>query len=100
VETTIDTAVDEAKAKGVPTFADAEVRAYVDTYETFIADYKNAVENKDLIAFAGLVSKGQDLADESKAMMTKLKGAELEKFTAYITAKSAEVQELAKEIMP
>jgi len=98
VETPVVAETPETPATGAPTFADADVQAYVDSYESYIAEYKKVVESKDMAAFAGLSTKGQELATKSQAAMTKLKGEDLEKFTTYMTAKSTEMQELAAKM--
>jgi len=84
---------------GVPSFSDTDVQAYVDSYESYIADYKKAAESKDMTAFADLGKKGQDLAAKAQEVMGKLTGADAEKLTTYMTKKGKELQEYSKKIL-
>ena len=84
---------------GAPSFSDSDVQAYVDSYESYIADYKKAVESKDMTAFADLGKKGQDLATKAQEVSGKITGADAEKLTTYMTAKAEELQELTKKMM-
>ncbi len=85
---------------GVPTFSDADVTAYVQAYEEYIATYKKAVESKDMSKMAELGTKGQDLAAKGAAASQKLATTpeEAKKLADYMTAKSAEVMELSKKL--
>lgn len=97
------TAIDENSssdsATGTPSFSDSDVQAYVDAYESYMEDYANAVESKDMGAFTALASKGQDLATKAQEISGKVTGTDAEKLTAYMTKKAKEVQELAKKMM-
>ena len=84
---------------GVPNFSDADVQAYVDSYESYMADYKKAVESKDMTAFATLGQKGQDLAAKAQEVTGKLTGADAEKLTAYMTKKGEELTAYAAKMM-
>ena len=79
------------------TFEDADVQAFVDSYEEYMNDYKDAIESKDMQAFSDLSTQGQDLAVQAQAAAGKLEGSDLEKFNAYITKKTEEATELAMQ---
>ena len=84
---------------GVPTFADADVNAFVKAYEDYVAAYKAAAESKDMTKFAELGKQGQDLAAKSTAAMQKIAAnpEENKKLTDYLTAKAAEIMEYSKK---
>ncbi|MGY3793000.1 hypothetical protein [uncultured Aquimarina sp.] len=84
---------------GVPSFSDQKVQEYVDSYEAYIEEYKKAVESKDMTAFASLGQKGQELGTKAQEVMGNLSGDDVKKLNDYMTAKSAELQELSKKLM-
>lgn len=86
----------ESAVDGVPNFSDSDVQAYVNAYEEYMAEYKKIAESKDMTAFAGLSEKGQKLATKAQEISGKLSGEDAEKWTAYMTEKSKEMQEYAK----
>ncbi len=85
---------------GVPTFSDADVTAYVKSYEDYIAVYKKAADSKDMSKLAELGKMGQDLAAKATAASQKLatNPADAKKLADYMTAKSAEIMELTKKL--
>jgi hypothetical protein len=85
---------------GVPTFADADVNAYVQSYEDYIATYRKAAETKDMSKLAELGTKGQDLATKGTAAAQKLANnpEDAKKLADYMNAKAAELQELTKKL--
>jgi hypothetical protein len=99
--TTDNPPADNTSNTGVPTFADADVQAYVNSYEEYIATYKKAVEGKDMAKMADLGKMGQDLAAKGTAAAQKLAASpeDAKKLSDYMMAKSAEVTELAKKLM-
>lgn len=84
---------------GVPSFSDQKVQEYVDSYEAYIEEYKKVVESKDMTAFASLGQKGQELGTKAQEVMGNLSGDDVKKLNDYMTAKSAELQELSKKLM-
>jgi len=84
---------------GTPNFSDADVQDYVDAYESYLEDYKKAVESKDMTAFAALATKGQDLATKAQEVSGKLSGTDAQKLSAYMTKRAEELQELSKKMM-
>lgn len=88
----------EEASSDVPKFDNADVQAYVDAYEKYMADYKAIVENKDMTKMAELGTKAQDLATKGQEAMKKLSGDDVKKLTDYMTKKSTEAQELAKKL--
>lgn len=87
----------EASA-GVPTFSNADVQAYVNSYEEYINLYKEAVDKKDMSKMQELATKGQELATKGQEAMGKLTGDDVKKFTDYTTAKAKEIQDLAMKL--
>jgi hypothetical protein len=89
-----------AATSGVPTFKDADVTAYVQSYEDYIAAYKKAVEGKDMGKMAELGKMGQDLATKGTAAAQKLATSpdDAKKLADYMMAKSAEIMELSKKL--
>jgi hypothetical protein len=85
---------------GVPSFKDADVSAYVKSYEDYIAMYKKAVEGKDMGKMAELGKMGQDLAAKGTAAAQKLAASpeDAKKLADYMTAKASEVMELTKKL--
>ncbi len=86
-------------SSGTPNFSNSDVQEYVNMYETYIEDYKKAVESKDMNAFATLGQKGQELATKGQEAMSKLSGADVQKLTDYMTKKAKEMQELSQKMM-
>jgi hypothetical protein len=85
---------------GVPTFADADVNAFVQAYEEYVNAYKAAAESKDMSKFAELGTKGQDLSTKAVAASQKLAATpdEAKKLSDYLTAKAAEITEYSKKL--
>lgn len=88
----------EETSSDVPKFDNADVQAYVDAYEKYMADYAAIVESKDMTKMAELGTKAQDLATKGQEAMKKLSGDDVKKLTDYMTKKGQEVQELAKKL--
>ncbi|WP_405206379.1 hypothetical protein [Aquimarina sp. LLG6339-5] len=88
-----------AASDGVPSFSDEKVQEYVNSYEAYIEEYKKVVESKDMTAFASLGQKGQELGTKAQEVMGNLSGDDVKKLNDYMTAKSAELQELSKKLM-
>ncbi|QQR96909.1 MAG: hypothetical protein IPK18_08265 [Sphingobacteriales bacterium] len=83
---------------GVPTFSNADVQAYVNSYEEYINLYKEAVDKKDMTKMQELATKGQELATKGQEAMSKLTGDDVKKFTDYTTAKANEIKDLAMKL--
>lgn len=86
-------------ADGVPSFSDEKVQEYVNAYEAYIADYKKAVESKDMTAFAELGTQGQELGQKAQDVMGNLSGDDIKKLNDYMQEKSTQLQELSKKLM-
>jgi hypothetical protein len=95
-----DSPITEKPLPGVPSFNDADVTAYVKSYEDYIAAYKKAVESKDMSKMVDLAKMGQDLATKGTTAAQKLATSpeDAKKLTDYMTAKSAEIMELSKKL--
>ncbi|MFD2562126.1 hypothetical protein [Aquimarina rubra] len=94
-----DNKTETAASDGVPSFSDEKVQEYVNSYEAYIEEYKKVVESKDMTAFASLGQKGQELGTKAQEVMGNLSGDDVKKLSDYMTAKSAELQELSKKLM-
>lgn len=88
----------EDAVDGVPSFSDPAVQEYVNAYEEYMAEYAKIVESKDMTAFAGLSTKGQELAKKAQDISGKLSGDDAQKWTDYMTASSKKMQELAAKM--
>ncbi|GAA4277054.1 hypothetical protein [Aquimarina mytili] len=88
----------ESAVEGVPSFSDPAVQEYVNAYEEYMAEYTKIVESKDMTAFAGLSTKGQELAQKAQDISGKLSGEDAQKWTDYMTASSKKMQELAAKM--
>ncbi|EZH74472.1 hypothetical protein ATO12_11935 [Aquimarina atlantica] len=86
----------EEAVDGVPSFDNAEVQDYVNKYEEYMAAYKKAAESKDMTAFAELGQQGQALGTAAQEIAGKLSGDDAKKWTDYMTASAAKMQEYAK----
>ncbi|WP_282080767.1 hypothetical protein [Aquimarina algiphila] len=93
-----DSAATES-ADGVPNFSDEKVQEYVNAYEAYIAEYKKAVESKDMTAFAALGEQGQELGQKAQDVMGNLSGDDVKKLNDYMQEKSTQLQELSKKLM-
>lgn len=85
-------------SNGVPKFDNAEVQAYIDAYEKYMADYTAIVESKDMTKMSELATKAQDLATKGQEAMGKLTGDDAKKLSDYMTKKAKDAQELAKKL--
>ncbi|MEP3209570.1 MAG: hypothetical protein ABJN95_10295 [Maribacter sp.] len=99
-ETKLETTAESTSSvAGIPNFHDADVQAYVESYEAYLEDYKKAVDSKDMTAFASLATKGQDLATKAQEVSVKVSDADAEKLTAYMSKKAEELQALSKKML-
>lgn len=80
----------------VPQFDNADVQKYVDKYQTFITKYTIAVKEKSPTDLNNVSQTIQELTTEGQAIMGKLKGDDLQKFTKFMAEKSTELMELSK----
>ena len=97
--TTAEPAKTDAAATDVPTFKDPEVQKYVDSYQAFLKDVKDASVSKDAAKFQELTTvKVQELATQSEEAMKKLTDpAEKKKFNDYMEKAGKEfADEMAK----
>lgn len=84
----------------VPTFADADVNAYVQAYENYISVYEKAAEGKDMSKMMELSTMGQDLGTKGMAASQKLMNnpEDAKKLADYMTARSQRIIELSKKL--
>ncbi len=97
--TTAEPTKTDAAATDVPTFKDPEVQKYVDSYQAYLKDIKDAVASKDTAKIQELSTvKAQELATQSQDALKKLTDpAEQKKFTDYMTKAAQEFSdEMAK----
>lgn len=103
---TTETKMDEPKmdapvvTNGVPTFSDADVQAYANSYAELAEAYKKAADSKDMGKYTELSKMSQDLATKASAMSQKLATTpdEAKKLSDFIMAKSNEIMEASKKI--
>lgn len=103
---TTETKMDEPKmdtpvvTNGVPTFSDADVQAYANSYAELAEAYKKAADSKDMGKYTELSKMSQDLATKAAAMSQKLATTpdEAKKLSDFIMAKSNEIMEASKKI--
>lgn len=96
--TTAEPAKTDAAATDVPTFKEPEVQKYVDSYQAYLKDVKDAVASKDAAKFQEISAKGTELATQGQEAAKKLTDpAEAKKFTDYMTKLGQEAaDEMAK----
>ena len=96
-----ETTTEEATTSktGIPTFSDSNIQNYITSYDAYIEEYRNAAENKDMTALAGLAEKGQDLATQFQNFNGNLSTSDTEKLNTYVTEKAKELQEISKKMM-
>ncbi len=97
--TTEEIKTETASENGTPSFSNTKVQEYVDAYDAYVAEYKKAVESKDMTAFATLGQKGQELGTKAQEISSGLSASEVEKLNTYIMKKSEEIQELSKKLI-
>ncbi|PVX50886.1 hypothetical protein C7377_1207 [Balneicella halophila] len=84
----------------VPEFDNENLEEYIEVYDSYLDDYKEAVESKDMSKFQALSSKGQELAEKAEALATEgLSESDSRKLNEYMQEKSKEMQELAQKMM-
>lgn len=83
----------------VPSFDNAEVKSYLETYESYVKDYKAALESKDMTKFQTLSSKGQELATKGQEAMKNLSTDDAKKLSDYLLKRSKELQEYTTKMM-
>lgn len=89
--TTTAEATKDAADTDAPTFKDADVQAYVDSYEEYIGNLKDAVASKDVAKIQELTAKSQELATKGTEAAKKLTDpAEAKKLSDYMTKLSQE----------
>lgn len=83
----------------VPSFDNAEVKSYLETYESYVKDYKAALESKDMTKFQALSSKGQELATKGQEAMKNLSTDDAKKLSDYLVKRGKELQEYTTKMM-
>ena len=92
--TTAEPAKTDAAATDVPTFKEPEVQKYVDSYQAYLKDVKDAVASKDAAKIQELTTKSQELATQGAEAAKKLTDpAEAKKFADYMTKLGQEATE-------
>ena len=93
-ETTTTATPTDAAATDVPTFKEPEVQKYVDSYQEYIKNLKDAVASKDATKIQELTTKSQELATQGAEAAKKLTDpAEAKKFADYMTKLGQEATE-------
>lgn len=92
VEETVDEAT--AAVTGVPSFDNAELQDYVNTYESYFEDYKEAMESMDMTKVQELNTKGQELVQKSQSF-TDISTDDAKKLSEYMEVKAKEMQDIA-----
>jgi PBP1b-binding outer membrane lipoprotein LpoB len=93
-----DVATTEESTSDTPSFDNADVQAYVDSYESYIEEYAKVAESKDMSKMADLGNKGAELGKKAQDAMKNLTGDDAKKLTEYMTAKSKEIQALTAKM--
>lgn len=84
----------------LPEFDNEKLGEYMEVYDSYMKEYKEAVESKDMTKFQALTTKGQELAEKAQALTTEgLSESDTQKLNDYMQAKSKEMQELAQKMM-
>jgi hypothetical protein len=98
IEETADNVKEEAEklVDGLPTFESKEVMAYVKSYESYMADYKKVLEDKNMTAMASLTKKGNELSKKASELTKDLNAEDAAKLSDYLAKKAGELQEMLK----
>ncbi len=80
----------------VPTFENAEIQEYVNSYQEYVNTYKEAFESKDMTKVQEMTAKGQELAQGVSAF-ADISAEDSKKLQDYMTAKTKEMQEIAMQ---
>ncbi len=86
--------VKEETSNKVPLFENPVVQNYVDSYEVYLNEYANAVDNRDAEALARLGPKGQELALKAQEVSEAMSIEDAQKFRHYLTEKTKVIKEL------
>lgn len=86
----------ENALKGLPTFENKDVQAFVEKYNKVVNDYVGAIKDKNASKVQSLITEVSKLGGEADKYAKMLKGEELNKFNAFIKAKVDAVQAVAK----
>lgn len=78
----------------VPSFENSAVQEYVNSYEDYLKEYRQAVENQDIQALSALGPKGQELSIKAQEISGNMTVEDVQKFTHYMTEKAQEIREL------
>lgn len=89
----------ETSSADVPNFSDQGVQDYVNAYEEYMKELKKVVESKDMDGYSKLSAKGAELGQKATEALGKVSGADAEKLTKYMEAKSKEMTELTNKLM-
>ena len=87
---------------GIPTFADAEVQAYVTDYTAWANSLMDAYRTKDMTKISEYTMKTQDWASRTMAISQKLANNpdEAKKFSDYMTKLGNDLAAAAKAMTP
>ncbi len=86
-------------SNGVPSFDSKEVQEYVNAYEAYLNEYKEAAEKKDMSAFAALGQKGQELATKAQEINGNISAEDAKRLGEYMTEKAKLIQEYSSKMM-
>jgi len=78
----------------VPSFENSAVQEYVNSYEDYLKEYRQAVEKQDIQALSELGPKGQELSIKAQEISGNMTVEDVQKFTHYMTEKAQEIREL------
>jgi hypothetical protein len=73
-------------------------KKYIRDYERYVANYKKAVEAKDMDSFLKLSDASSDLSRQYSKLMNILPGKEIEKLSEYMQVKSEQLAELSSKM--
>ncbi|MXV38054.1 hypothetical protein GO491_05090 [Flavobacteriaceae bacterium Ap0902] len=70
---------------------------YINSYEEFMKEYKEAMESQDMDKVQALTMKGEELSAKAGVFSNMTEG-DSKKLTDYLQAKAKEMQEIAMKV--
>ena len=89
-ETTKETTTETTTTVEMPETQSAAVKEYMEAYDAYLVEYKEAMKTKDQAKMAELGTKAQDLSTKGTEALKQAKGEDLTKLTEYMKAKTNE----------
>lgn len=83
---------------GIPSFDSSLARTYVRNYETYIVNYKKAVNANDMDSFLKLSEASSDLTKQYNQLVSKLSSEDMQKLSKYMQAKTVQLNKISESM--